>query len=132
MMAFRKFRSIKVVVDPTAKTNFLKGVGEAGTAHFRDQMVGPKSGRMYRYRGKPHRASAPDEYPANMSGALRNSIDYTLTNTSVTIGTDTPYAGYLAEGTTKMSARRMSKEAMMEAIPTQISKLRRAVRFQVG
>ena len=29
----------------------------------------PKTGRIYRFRGRPHQASAPGEAPANRSGA---------------------------------------------------------------
>lgn len=36
----------------------------------------PKTGRMYRYKGRPHQASAPGESPANRSGFLARSIDY--------------------------------------------------------
>lgn len=34
----------------------------------------PKTGRVYMIRGKPHRASAPGQYPANLTGTLMNSV----------------------------------------------------------
>ena len=37
---------------------------------------GTKTGRMYRYRGSPHRASAPGETHANLSGAALRSLSW--------------------------------------------------------
>ena len=34
----------------------------------------PKTGRVYIIRGKAHQASAPGEFPANLTGTLMNSI----------------------------------------------------------
>jgi hypothetical protein len=42
---------------------------------------GPKTGRLYKIPGRKrkHRASAPGEAPANLSGALAKSIGYEIT-----------------------------------------------------
>lgn len=41
---------------------------------------GPKTGRLYRIPGRRrrHRASAPGQPPANLSGSLRKSIDFQI------------------------------------------------------
>lgn len=46
----------------------------------RSIIKGPKTGRLYRIPGRRrrHRASAPGEPPANLSGALQKSIDYQI------------------------------------------------------
>lgn len=75
-------------------------------------LKGQRSGRIYR---KPHsratyQASAPGEPPARRTGALR--LHWTMGQESkgdnqVTayIESNTPYAGYLENGTSRMAAR---------------------------
>lgn len=43
-------------------------------------LKGPKTGRLYRVPGRKrrHRASAPGESPANLTGALRKSVGYEI------------------------------------------------------
>lgn len=66
----------------------------------------PKTGRIYRFRGRRHQASAPGEYPANRSGVLRRSLGFKVTNFRfMEFGAKAPYAGYLENGTSRMASR---------------------------
>jgi hypothetical protein len=70
----------------------------------------PKSGRTYIIRkgGRRfnHKASAPGEAPANLSGALRRSIDFKVQGWSdLEVGADTPYARRLELGGGNIEAR---------------------------
>lgn len=47
----------------------------------------PKSGRIYNYRGRKHRASAPMEYPANRSGLLRRNTTFEVSGLKLEAGT---------------------------------------------
>jgi hypothetical protein len=62
--------------------------------------VGPKTGRWYNIPpyGR-HRASAPHEAPANLSGKLRESNDYIVHNYDrLQVGESVLYAEYLEHG----------------------------------
>lgn len=68
-------------------------------------MAGPKTGRWYRVPGtkKLYRASAPGEYPAVRTDALRSSIKVALRGsggnvTHVEVGTSVPYGAHLEKG----------------------------------
>lgn len=74
-----------------------------------------RTGRIYRVRIrgkiKRHQASAPGQVPANMTGALKRSVQYKVTN-PVTLeygaGDSTgpvDYAKYLEMGTSRMAPR---------------------------
>ena len=76
-----------------------------------------KKGRIYnvRIRGRKvrHRASAPHQTAANMTGKLRKSIDFTVQGTEgIVFGAHTEYAAFLEEGTRKMSPRPTLKNSM--------------------
>ena len=61
---------------------------------------GPKTGRIYNFRGARHQASAPGEAPANRTGRLARSGDYRVRNwQEMTVGETAEYAGYLEDGT---------------------------------
>lgn len=70
----------------------------------------PKTGRLYRIKGRRrrHRASAPGEDPANLTGKLRNSVGFDIRGTSqLEFGyRDTvDYGKFLEVGTNKMKPR---------------------------
>ena len=70
----------------------------------------PKTGRIYtrRVRGRrvKHQASAPGQPPANMTGKLMNSIKaLSKGHSSMTVGVEALYGGFLEEGTPKMEPR---------------------------
>jgi len=73
----------------------------------------PKSGKLYKYKGRKHRASAAGESPANRSGTYRKSIGYKIKGYSqLEFGARAPYAGYLEKGTVKMKPRPALKNAI--------------------
>src|SRR5262249_41818865 len=79
---------------------------------------GGGSGREYR-RGsrRRHRASAPGEYPATDTGRLVNSIAYQMHGPREgAIFSDLEYAGYLADGTSRMDPRKMLRDALQEVL----------------
>ena len=71
-----------------------------------------KTGRLYKIGNKLHRASAPGEFPANLSGKLRRGIDYTVRgHNQMEFGDRAKHGVYLEMGTktalgvTKMELR---------------------------
>jgi HK97 gp10 family phage protein len=75
--------------------------------------TGEKTGKVYRFRGRDHTASAPFEAPANRSGRLARSIRYNVTNwQKMTVGAEAPYAGYLEKGTPDMEERPFLEKAV--------------------
>lgn len=61
---------------------------------------GPRTGRVYTFRGRKHQASAPGEVPANRTGRLAKSVRYEATgHHTLVFGEDAEYAGYLEDGT---------------------------------
>jgi hypothetical protein len=86
------------------KKGLFNGLGEAGkdvvTEIRRLIRTGPKTGRVYKFRGAPHQASAPGEPPANRSGRLMRSSRFKVRNwQEMTVGETAEYAGYLEDGT---------------------------------
>lgn len=85
----------------------------------------PKTGRMYRRRGKMHQASRPlSEYPANDTGRLQNSAKGQSTATSATVGTTMFYGKFLREGTRRMARRKMSDNIVKANTPRALARLR--------
>ena len=72
--------------------------------HIITEMAGAKTGREYKVPGtnRTYTASAPDEYPAIRTGALRSSIgasvQFGLGGVYAIVGTNTNYAVYLEGG----------------------------------
>ena len=67
---------------------------------------GPKTGRVYRFRGRDHQASAPGQAPANRSGRLLKSFNYNVHGPySMELGESVDYAGFLEDGTGRMRPR---------------------------
>lgn len=95
--------------------NALKTVGQQIIDLSKDYITKPpKTGRVYLVRidgqRRYHQASAPNQAPANMTGDLRESINWTTrssTQLSIAAGTETlaPYAGYMEFGTEKIVKR---------------------------
>lgn len=66
----------------------------------------PKNGRLYRIKGRRHRASAPGESPANRTGTYRRSINYQIRGwRQMEFGASADYAGFLERGTRRMEPR---------------------------
>ena len=67
---------------------------------------GPRTGRVYTFRGRKHQASAPGEVPANRTGKLAKSVGYKATgHHTLVFGEEAEYAGWLENGTKKMKPR---------------------------
>ncbi len=65
-----------------------------------------KTGRIYKFRGGRHQASARGEVPAQRTGRLARSTGYRTHNyLHMSFGQEVDYAKYLAEGTKRMAAR---------------------------
>lgn len=93
--------------------------GKAGATNdglIKQDMNSPKHGRTYevsRGRGgralkrvRTHIASAAGEAPAVITGKLRQSVYFKVQGSNqLRIGADTPYAGFLEKGTSKMAPR---------------------------
>ena len=81
---------------------------------FREGIINPpKTGR--KYPSLPNRSSTAGEFPANQTGALLRSVDSFFDRSSVTVGSNKYYSKFLAHGTVKMRARKMSKEVLQTA-----------------
>lgn len=69
----------------------------------------PKTGRLYRIKGRKrrHRASAPGEDPANLSGKLRKSVSRKIRNEDMEFGYDdsVDHGKVLEEGNSKIKPR---------------------------
>lgn len=89
-----------------------------------------KSGRLYKYRGGTHRASAPGEYPSRRTGRLAGSVRISRGPLAVTVGTSTHYAKYLRTGTRRMKRRNMSDTALKEARRIVKGRFSRLARFR--
>jgi len=83
----------------------------------------PKHGRIYYItRGKrtvKHVASAPNEYPAQMTAktGLRSTLDFKVHGyQKLEFGASKPYARYLELGTKKMQKRKFLRQAIQDNI----------------
>lgn len=114
-------------------------VGRNITIQLKARLSRPGSGRLYthffwtdrwgqlrlgRPRPRPHRASRPGQPPAPDTGALRDSIDYSVARnpfgSEVSVGSDQDHAVYTEFGTSKMRPRpwfRVTITAMRGVIP---------------
>lgn len=78
---------------------------------------GPKTGRLYRIAGRKrrHRASAPGEPPANLTGRLRRGVNFEVKGTDQMQFGDTVFYGfYLERGTKKIKPRPHLKRAVVK------------------
>lgn len=85
----------------------LHEVGDDNKKFLRKLLNQPgKHGRWYFIHGKWHRASAPYEAPAKLTGNLLRSTDYRVRGSkSVEIGDQKLYGKFLELGTVKMQPR---------------------------
>lgn len=90
-----------------ALTAAWKEVGALVTNKLRYMIRnGPRTGRVYTFRGRKHQASAPGEVPANRTGRLANSVGYEASgHHTLVVGEEAEYAGFLERGTRKMAKR---------------------------
>lgn len=88
-------------VQERALHNALMDIGSDVTELIAKYILGPpKTGRIYIINGRPHQASAPFESPAELTGRLRRSINFSARGgRQLTIGESAPYAAALEMGT---------------------------------
>lgn len=87
--------------------NALEDLGDiVGRENERIITTGARTGRLYRFNGRDHRASAPGQAPANRTGRLHKSYTYEAHGwQTMTIGEEADYAGFLENGTRRMAPR---------------------------
>jgi len=136
----RAYKSIE-----NANRAFFKGINRAfnimGKEIDRERrrliLEPPKTGRIYRIRGRTHQASAPGEAPANLTGGLVRSGDHKVSGLFLRGGekkvNGKDYPKFLEYGTSKMSPRphvikainskrRDTRLALLEAVDLFIKK----------
>jgi len=91
-------------LEGTTKRGLRLALHEIGSDVVRETArlikAGPKTGKVYTFKGRPHQASAPGEAPANRTGQLANSGNYKVKNhQEMTVGETAEYAGFLENGT---------------------------------
>lgn len=75
----------------------------------------PKTGRLYKWRGGIHQASAPGENPANMTGTLARSVNFKAREIELEFGYQAYYGKFLEKGTKKMEPRPLLQEIASRA-----------------
>ena len=84
----------------------------------RAKMREPKTGELYRINGKLHRASAPGEAPADVTGQLFKSVKHLTQGHDLLFGSGskrkTRYAKFLELGTKNMKERPMIFDSVQE------------------
>lgn len=85
----------------------LLDIGKENSRHVKKLIrKPPKSGRLYRFKGRRHQASAAGEAPANRSGRLARSVGSKVSGWSrCEFGDRELYGKYLEHGTRKMRPR---------------------------
>lgn len=82
-------------------------------AEVKNEMRGPKSGRLYRRGSRTHQASAPGQAPAVDFGQLINSIQVEhVSDTTSKVGTSIEYAMPLEFGSRRVAARPVWRPAI--------------------
>ena len=111
-----KLRELGLALDEAGIEQWLAHVvREAGNVLQREMRKGGR-GRVYHRRRGWHRASAPGDYPAVDTGRLAAGTRMRVNYPEGEIGSSVPYAKYLQFGTKKMAARKLYREALLDAI----------------
>ena len=96
-------------------------IGKENTRYAKEIIkVGPKTGRLYRIPGRKrrHRASAPGEAPANLTGNLRKGVDFEVKGPyQMEFGDQVFYGKFLEEGTKRMEPRPHLKKSVAHNEP---------------
>lgn len=131
-LSFIPWRFFRAYRDRTATHDFLADAARTTKKRIVDGIKNPpKTGvwRMKRKGGGPHRASsgrsAKEEYPANDTGALARSARQRIGATEMQVGTTIFYGKFLADGTRRMRARKMTEEAYKDVIPAVRRRMKR-------
>lgn len=106
----------------------MQDVGVTGEKLFKSRIRGgPKTGRKYPGR---RQSSAAGEYPANQTGGLLKSVKSNIAARSAEIGSNQFYSKFLSEGTTRMSFRKMSIDALGETIDRTRRRMKPFIRWK--
>ncbi len=94
----------------------LKEIGKENSKHNKMLIKNPpKTGRIYKFQGRDHQASAPGQPPADRSGDLRKTSGYRVYGHSrMEFGDRMSYGKYLEDGTSRMKARPHIKRTVRE------------------
>lgn len=116
-LIFSSWRAFTAFTDMAVGAAYLKRMGVSAERAFKQGVASPKSGRVYlRSGGRVHQASAPGEYPARDSGRHLATISHRSNATEMVVGSGMFYAKFLRNGTSKMAPRRMSQNALQDAM----------------
>lgn len=122
MILFTPWRKFVAFYNRANVRSFLKDAADTSEKTFKDGVAdGPKTGRIYRRKGRLHQASvgrARAEYPANDTGALRASIRSRVGTNEAEVGSNMFYSNFLREGTSRMVRRKMADDALTESLPS--------------
>lgn len=82
-------------------------IGDENSKHVKKLIrKPPKSGRLYKFKGRRHQASAAGEAPANRSGRLARSVGFKTSGWSrCEFGDRELYGKFLEHGTRRMQPR---------------------------
>ncbi|MGN7485354.1 HK97 gp10 family phage protein [Priestia megaterium] len=103
-------QAIRMMKD-AQEDRLLEAITEWHAGIVEDMLVGERSGRTYRIPGstRTYRASRPGEAPATVTGRLRSSYRFRVTETGGNkvgeVGSPLDYALYLEKGTSRMAPR---------------------------
>jgi hypothetical protein len=93
----------------------LTEIGKDNVRHLQALIKNPpKTGRWYKFKGRPHQASAPFQAPADRSGDLRKTSGYRVYGNKMEFGDRMPYGTYLEKGTSRMKPRPHLKRTVRE------------------
>lgn len=106
-------RQVLVTIDNAphkVRRGLVKALTEIGKENVRHTQnlikAPPKTGRIYRRKGRVHRASAPFEPPAEDRGKLRRGVKYRVYGwEKMEYGDTVSYGKYLEEGTKRKTGR---------------------------
>jgi phage gpG-like protein len=104
IISFSPWGTFRARKKPEEIRRWLRQIGDASVRAFKGGM------------GRGPAPSAPGAWPNVQTGRLRGSIRSEVTTSGVTVGSNTPYSGYLRTGTSKMARRKMSDNALKEGM----------------
>ena len=130
MLNFKPWGYFAALLDRSAIRSFLLDVARTHKDKFEKGVYSPpKTGRLYKRKNGVHQASRAGEYPANETGRLAKSFRSRIAKMEAEGGSTVFYGKFLREGTTKMARRRMSDDALIEAIPEARGRMRTWARW---
>jgi hypothetical protein len=120
----------KLIYDKAIVRDYLKNTIKDAKSYFVAEHSKKGRGRIYRKRGRVHRASAAGDFPAKDTGLLLRTTKVNSNSDEAVLGTNTHYAVYLTKGTIKMAARKMYREALNAALKQENHSLDGFIRYK--